>query len=59
MLMFHSGQGSGAQELYRGGSSQGPPRVGGPGKAHLKRPSAKDLDADLDRYHLEAMQSSS
>ncbi|XP_030512544.1 THO complex subunit 4B-like [Rhodamnia argentea] len=55
---FASGQGSGAEILYQGGSSQGPPRVGGPGKAHLQMPSAKDLDADLDRYRLEAMQSS-
>ncbi|KAF8021987.1 hypothetical protein BT93_G2195 [Corymbia citriodora subsp. variegata] len=55
---YASGQGSGPEGLYLGGSSQGPPRVGGPGKAHLRKPSAKDLDAELDRYHLEAMQSS-
>ncbi|XP_056162577.1 THO complex subunit 4A-like [Syzygium oleosum] len=55
---FASGQGSGAEKPYQGGSSQGPPRVGGPGKAILQKPSAKDLDAELDRYHFEARQSS-
>ncbi|XP_010068886.2 THO complex subunit 4B [Eucalyptus grandis] len=56
---YARGQGSGAEKLYQGGSSQGRPRVGGPGKAHFRKPSAKELDAELDRYHLEAMQSSS
>lgn len=59
MLMFYSGGGSGAEKLYQGRSSQGRPRVGGPGKAHFENHLQKELDAELDSYHLEAMQSSS
>ncbi|XP_031486680.1 THO complex subunit 4B-like [Nymphaea colorata] len=52
----NQGRGAAVTRTRGGGGGRGSGRGRGRGKGHSERISAEDLDADLDKYHSEAMQ---
>ena len=56
MVVERGGQGRGGEFGRQRGGGRGFGKGHGRGKGHGEKVTAKDLDADLEKYHAEAMQ---